>query len=63
MGKIAVAIHGGAGTILKTSMTPEKEAAYRDLLDTAVTAAHKILEDGGSAVDAVEQAVVIMEGL
>ena len=63
MSKIAVAIHGGAGTILKTSMTAEKEAAYRYLLDTAVTAAHKTLEDGGSAVDAVEQAVVIMEGL
>ena len=63
MGKMAVAIHGGAGTILKGNMTPDKEAAYRGLLDKAVTAAHKILDGGGSAVDAVELAVVIMEGL
>ncbi len=60
--KIAIAIHGGAGTILKEKMTADREIEYRSLLDKSVAAAYRILEDGGTAVDAVEKAVVIMEG-
>jgi len=61
MQKISLAIHGGAGTILKEDMTPELEAAYLQGLETALAEGYKILEQGGAAVDAVETAVVLME--
>ena len=61
MNKFGIAIHGGAGTILKSSMTPEKEAAYTLALETAVTAGHAILAAGGTAIDAVKTAVVELE--
>ena len=58
---IAIAIHGGAGTIERAGMTPEMENAYRKVLKQAVTKGHDILEKGGSALDAVEAAVMVME--
>jgi beta-aspartyl-peptidase (threonine type) len=58
---IAIAIHGGAGTIERAAMTPEKEAAYRATLEEAVKAGHKILADGGTSMDAVTAAVRVME--
>lgn len=58
---IAFAIHGGAGTILKSTMTPEKEADYRAKLTEAVTAGHEVLKKGGKALDAVVAAIVILE--
>lgn len=54
-------IHGGAGTIVKEQMTPEKEAAYRKGLQQALAAGNEILKKGGSALDAVEAAVKVME--
>lgn len=54
-------IHGGAGTILKKNMTPEKEKAYQSALQQALEAGYAILSKGGSAVDAVETAVRVME--
>ncbi len=57
----AIAIHGGAGTILKANMTPEKEEAYRQALSEALAIGEKILEEGGSALDAVEQTIVYLE--
>lgn len=60
-GGVAVVIHGGAGTILKEDMTPEKEAQYRVALASALERGLAILEDGGSAVDAVEAAIRMME--
>ena len=54
-------IHGGAGTILKSQMTPEKEKAYTEALDKALQAGYDILKNGGSALDAVEAAVKVME--
>ena len=54
-------IHGGAGTILKKHMTPEKEEAYIQKLNDALTAGEDILSGGGDAMDAVEAAVRIME--
>lgn len=54
-------IHGGAGTILKEQMTPEKEAAYRKGLEAALAAGNKVLKNGGHALDAVEAAVKVME--
>lgn len=54
-------IHGGAGTILPESMTPEKEAAYRGGLSKALEAGYAILSGGGPALLAVEEAVKVLE--
>ncbi len=59
--KFALAVHGGAGTILKESMTPELENAYKQKMKDALTAGHNILKSGGSSLDAVEVAVKVME--
>jgi L-asparaginase / beta-aspartyl-peptidase len=59
--KIALAIHGGAGTILRSSMTPELEAEYRSGLETALRIGWDILDRGGSSMDAVEAAVTSLE--
>jgi len=56
-----IAIHGGAGTITPASMTPGKEAAYKEALQAALDAGFRILEHGGSALDAVTAAVVSLE--
>ncbi|MBX3292454.1 MAG: isoaspartyl peptidase/L-asparaginase [Acidobacteria bacterium] len=61
MGKLALAIHGGAGTILRSQMTPDLEAEYRSGLESALRAGWEILEKGGSSLDAVEAAVVSLE--
>ncbi|WP_252176243.1 isoaspartyl peptidase/L-asparaginase [Endozoicomonas sp. 4G] len=58
---VAIAIHGGAGTILKANMTPELEKAYHAELEEALKAGHKVLKKGGSSVEAVQAAIVIME--
>jgi L-asparaginase / beta-aspartyl-peptidase len=57
----AIAIHGGAGTIVKSSMTDEKEANYRKGLTEAIEAGEKILAAKGTALDAVEAAVRVLE--
>ena len=61
MQKISLAIHGGAGTILKEDMTPELEQAYLQGLQMALTAGYALLEEGGSATDAVKLTVEILE--
>jgi len=61
MKKVSIAIHGGAGTILKEDITPELEKAYRSALKEALEAGYAILETGGTAVNAVKTAVVVME--
>lgn len=61
MGKLALAVHGGAGTILRSSMTPELEAEYRGGLEAALKAGWSVLEGGGASLDAVEAAVVSLE--
>ena len=58
---VAIVVHGGAGTILKSEMTPEKEAAYRATLTEAMETGYEILKKGGSGVDAVEAAIRVME--
>ena len=60
-GRWALAIHGGAGTILRSKMTPEKEAAYHAGLARALAAGQAVLKDGGAAIDAVTEAVVALE--
>lgn len=61
MQKISLAIHGGAGTILKHQMTPELEKNYLQGLEDALAGGYAVLENGGSAVDAVQAAVTILE--
>ena len=61
MSKFTIVVHGGAGTISKKSMTPEKEAAYIKALNEALTAGYKILEKNGDALDAVKAAVIELE--
>ena len=54
-------IHGGAGTIVKEDMTPELEKAYLEGLQDAVDAGFAVLEEGGTAVNAVKAALVLLE--
>lgn len=54
-------IHGGAGTILPQSMTPEIENQYREGLSESLVAGYDILKSGGSALLAVEAAVAVLE--
>jgi L-asparaginase / beta-aspartyl-peptidase len=59
--KIGLAIHGGAGTIERSKMTPEREREYRAGLEHALTAGYEILKRGGSSLDATEAAVRVLE--
>lgn len=59
--KYTIAIHGGAGTILREDMTPELEKAYHEGLEAAIDTGYAILDSGGTAVDAVKAAVVLLE--
>lgn len=61
MAKLALAIHGGAGTILRSQMTPALEAEYRGGLETALKIGWSILESGGRSLDAVEATVCTLE--
>ena len=54
-------IHGGAGTILKSSMTDEKESAYKAKLTEALKAGYAEIQKGSSSVDAVASSIMIME--
>jgi beta-aspartyl-peptidase (threonine type) len=59
--KFGLVIHGGAGTIERANMTPEKEREYRAGLERALTAGYDILKRGGSSLDATEAAVRVLE--
>jgi len=59
--KYLLLIHGGVGTILKENMTSAKEEAYLEALERAVLAGEAILKASGTAVEAVEAAVMMME--
>lgn len=61
MNKIAIAIHGGAGTILKTDLTPELEQTYTNGLQTALDNGYNVLQSGQSAIEAVLAAVMSLE--
>lgn len=56
-----IAIHGGAGVILREDMTPEREAEYRAALQSALDAGAEVLRNGGTAMEAVQAAIVPME--
>ncbi|GFZ90548.1 isoaspartyl peptidase/L-asparaginase [Aquaticitalea lipolytica] len=61
MNNFSIAIHGGAGTLVKGLMTPELEAEYKAALQNALTQGYAVLEKGASALDAVEVAVRLLE--
>lgn len=59
--KITIVVHGGAGTIEKKNMDQGTEKAYRDKIIEALTVGYTILESGGTSIDAVAEAIKIME--
>lgn len=60
-GQFAIAIHGGAGTILHSTMTPELQMQYEAGLHAALDAALNVLRTGGTSIGAVEAAVMSLE--
>ncbi|MEO0907662.1 MAG: isoaspartyl peptidase/L-asparaginase [Pseudomonadota bacterium] len=59
--KWSIAIHGGAGTIRRDLMTAEQEAQYEAALQEALDAGAKVLAEGGTAMEAVQAAIIPME--
>jgi beta-aspartyl-peptidase (threonine type) len=60
-GRWTIAIHGGAGVIERGQLTPEREAEYRAALTAAIEAGSEVLRSGGSALDAIQAAIELME--
>ena len=58
---VALVVHGGAGTIERSKMTPEREREYRSGIENALRAGSTILRRGGAALDAVEATVRVLE--
>jgi beta-aspartyl-peptidase (threonine type) len=61
MKKYGIAVHGGAGVISRNQLTPEKENRYREELSHALQTGYAALEQGGSSLDAVTEAVRTLE--
>ena len=59
--RIGFIIHGGAGTITRASMSPEREKEYRAKIEEVLMAGYKALQEGKSSLDAVEIAIRMME--
>lgn len=58
---IAIAIHGGAGTIDRANLSGDDDARIRATLEQAIRAGHAVLEQGGQALDAVTAAILVLE--
>jgi beta-aspartyl-peptidase (threonine type) len=56
-----LALHGGAGTLPRSEMSGEQEARYRAGLSVALSAGYAVLEAGGTSLDAVTRAIVVLE--
>ncbi len=61
MSDFTIVIHGGAGTILREDMTAELEQAYLSGLQETLNISYAVLEEGGTAVNAVKAALVLLE--
>ena len=61
MSDFTIVIQGGAGTILKEDMTPELEKTYEEALQESLTLSYSVLKEGGTAIDAVIAAIVLLE--
>ncbi len=59
--EIVLVVHGGAGTMQRERMTPERSRAYHQALTESLQAGYRVLLEGGSSLDAVEIAVRVME--
>ena len=59
--KFGIVIHGGAGVIKKENMTDSLQKAYEEKLQEAIDVGHKILSEGGTAIEAVQRTINIME--
>ncbi|AMP97646.1 Asparaginase family protein [Pedobacter cryoconitis] len=59
--KYVMVIHGGAGTITRKNMSPEKEAAYVAALTKALQTGYEVLKSGKTSLDAVEATIHVME--
>jgi len=57
----AIVVHGGAGAGSRESIPPEKQAEYMDAIQYALETGSRVLEDGGSSLDAIEAAIITME--
>lgn len=60
-GGFSLAVHGGAGTITRQTITPEVAAKYQAALERALQTGYQILAQGGSSVAAVEAVVRVFE--
>lgn len=61
MRQYSIALHGGAGTLIKGMMTPEKETAYKSALESALLIGQTILERDGTALEAIQGSVMALE--
>lgn len=59
--KVAIAVHGGSGTINRGDLSAEKEREIRATLERAVRAGHGILSSGGTSLDAITKAITMLE--
>jgi beta-aspartyl-peptidase (threonine type) len=59
--KYGLVIHGGAGVIVRNEMTPALEAEYRARLTEALNAGYAVLDQGGTALEAVTATINLME--
>ncbi|MBZ9627294.1 isoaspartyl peptidase/L-asparaginase [Psychroflexus sp. CAK1W] len=59
--KFGIVIHGGAGVIKKENMTDSLQEAYEAKLEEAINLGHKILSEGGTALEAVKETINVME--
>lgn len=59
--KFAIAIHGGAGTIVKSLMTDQKSIHYNNALEACLLKGYNVLKDGGNSIDAVVASVKALE--
>jgi beta-aspartyl-peptidase (threonine type) len=57
----SIVVHGGAGVIERSKLGPEGDTAYRAGLTQAIEAGAKVLDQGGSSLDAVEAAIKVLE--
>ncbi len=58
---IAIVIHGGAGYMAQSNMNEEKQNLYKAKLNEAVSKGHEILNNGGTAIEAVQRTINILE--
>lgn len=59
--RYVMVIHGGAGTIERTSMHPDKEKEYKEILTTALKTGYSMLQQGSDALSAVEKTINLLE--